>query len=65
MQISFQTRAGKEMSVPGVDLCVGGLHKAEGEGRSAGGLQLIADGQLPAAGAMCSAQTEWAEEQKI
>ena len=50
---------------PRVDLCMWGSHKEETEDLSAGGMQLIADGQLPAAGAMCSTQTEWAEEQKI
>lgn len=40
-------------------------HRKATEDLSAGGMQLIADGQLPAAGAMCSTQTEWAEEQKI
>lgn len=50
---------------PRVDLCMWVSHKKAMEGLSAGGMQLIADGQLPAAGAMCSTQTEWAEEQKI
>lgn len=53
------------MWVPRVDLCMWVLHKKAMEDLSAGGMQLIADGQLPAAGAMCSTQTEWAEEQKI